>query len=526
MKICAKIQEPVNSNIYLFGSLILIVILVAALPGISLAGSDVKDSMVKIYCVENQPDYDNPWNMKGPQASSGSGCVIDGNRILTNAHVVSDQTFVQVRLHGRSKKYPARVLAVSHEADLALLAVNEPAFFRGAKPLAFGRLPQVEQEVVVYGFPEGGDMLSTTKGVISRIEHHRYVHSQIQLLAMQLDAAVNAGNSGGPVMVDGSVVGIVMQSLKGAENIGYTVPVPVIWHFLTDVDDGRYDGFPDDGIFIQSLENEGLKKMYGLKDNQSGALVTSITPGSPAENKIFPGDVLLAVDGHPIADDGTVEFRPRERTSCNFYVQQHQVGEKVAFSILRQGQKASVDFTQDRAWGTGRLVPLMKYDVRPTYYVYGGLVFCPLTLNYILTWGDDWAKDAPYNLLAFLADGRLTRKGEEAVIIIKALPSGVNNGYEDYINKRIVEVNGKKIKNLQDLIRTVEDNSETPYVVFKTAASTTIALDRKKAEAEQAEILKTYQIAADRSANLKTAVSKDGEESRKVADLVSPDSDI
>jgi S1-C subfamily serine protease len=526
MKICVKNLEPANSNLYLFGSFMLMVILVAALPGISSAGSDVKDSMVKIYAVENRPDYDNPWNMKGPEAASGSGCVIAGNRILTNAHVVSDQTFIQVRLHGRAKKYPARVIAVSHEADLALLTVNEPSFFHGAKPLAFGQLPQVEQEVVVYGFPEGGDMLSTTKGVISRIEHHRYVHSQIQLLAMQLDAAVNAGNSGGPVMVDGLIVGVVMQSLKKAENIGYTVPVPVIRHFLTDMKDGRYDGFPDDGIFIQSLENESLKKMYGLKENQFGALVTSITPGSPAENKVFPGDVLLAIDSHPIADDGTIEFRPRERTSCNYYVQQHQVGEEVAYKILRQGQMVSVKFTLDRGWGTDRLVPLSRYDVRPTYFVYGGLVFCPLTLNYILTWGDDWAEDAPYNLLAFLVEGKLTRQDEEVVIIIKALPSGVNNGYEDYVNKRIVEVNGEKIRNLQDLIRTVEDNPETPYVVFKTRANKSIVLNRQKAEAEQAGILETYQIAADRSANLKTAVSAEEKEGGKVAGLVSVDSNM
>ena len=526
MKISAENLEPANSKIYFLGSLILITILATTLPGVSLAGSDVKASMVKIYAVENRPDYDNPWNMKGPDAASGSGCVIEGNRILTNAHVVSDQTFTQVRLHGRSKKYPARVLAVSHEADLALLTVNDPSFFRGAKPLAFGQLPQVEQEVVVYGFPEGGDTLSTTKGVISRIEHHRYVHSQIKLLAMQLDAAVNAGNSGGPVIVDGLIVGVVMQSLKKAENIGYTVPVPIIRHFLTDMEDGRYDGFPDDGIFIQSLENESLKKMYELKENQSGALVTSIVPGSPAENKVFPGDVLLAIDSHPIADDGTVEFRPRERTSCNYYVQQHQVGEKVAFSLLRQGQKVSVKFTLDRGWGTSRLVPLSKYDVRPTYFVYGGLVFCPLTLNYILTWGDDWAEDAPYNLLAYLVDGKLTRQGEEVVIIIKALPSGVNNGYESYVNQRIAAVNGKKIRNLQDLIRTVEENTETPYVVFKTRANKSIVLNRQKVEAEQAGILKTYQIAADRSANLKTAVSRDEQESGKVAGLDSPESDI
>jgi len=520
MKVSSTYIKPVNWNIYLLGSFILMAILVVGWSGISLAGSDVKDSMVKIYAVENQPDYDNPWNMKGPEAASGSGCVIAGNRILTNAHVVSDQTFIQVRLHGRSEKYRARVLAVSHEADLALLTVDDPLFFRGATALSFGELPRVEQEVVVYGFPKGGDTLSTTKGIISRIEHHRYVHSQLELLAMQLDAAVNAGNSGGPVMVDGLIVGVVMQSLKEAENIGYTVPVPVIAHFLTDMQDGRYDGFPDDGIFIQPLENESLKKMHGLKENQSGVLVTSITPGSPAETKIFPGDVLLAIDGHPIADDATVAFRPRERTSCNYYVQQHQVGEKVVYRVLRQNRILTIKFNLTRAWGAGRLVPLMKYDVRPTYYVYGGLVFSPLTLNYILTWGEDWAKDAPYNLLAYLVDGRLTQEGEEVVIIIKSLPSGVNSGYENDVNQRVIEVNGKKIRNLQDLVATVEHGSENPYAVFKTAENKTIALNRDQAAAEHREILELYQIAADRSANLETAVSRKKTDAKNLAGLV------
>jgi len=93
-----------------------------------IAATDVRESMVKIYCVENTPDYDNPWNMSGPGSSSGSGCVIKGNLILTNAHVVSDQTFLQARLYGQSKKYTAKVVSVSHESDLALITVDNPAF--------------------------------------------------------------------------------------------------------------------------------------------------------------------------------------------------------------------------------------------------------------------------------------------------------------------------------------------------------------------------------------------------------------
>ena len=121
------------------------------------------------------------------------------------------------------------------------------------------------------------------------------------------------------------IVGVVMQSLSNSDNIGYMVPIPIIKHFLTDLEDGHYDGFPEDGIIIQPLENGSLKKMYGLENGQSGALVASVTPGSPAENRIFPGDILLAIDGHRIADDCTVEFRPKERTGCDYYVKQHQV---------------------------------------------------------------------------------------------------------------------------------------------------------------------------------------------------------
>jgi S1-C subfamily serine protease len=493
----------------IFHILFFIVTLSLIWPGSAKAAGDVRNSMVKIYCVQNAPDYDNPWQMKGPEMFSGSGCVIDGNRILTNAHVVSDHTFIMVRLHGQSQKHQARVIAISHEADLALLGVDDPSFFEGVKPLKFGSLPEIEQEVFVYGFPRGGDSLSTTKGVISRIENQRYVHSWINLLAGQLDAAINPGNSGGPVMVDDHIVGVVMQAMEKSQNIGYMVPVLVIEHFLIDMEDGQYDGFPEDGIIIQALENEGLKKMHGLNEEQSGALVSSVVSGSPAESKIFPGDVLLSIDGHRIADDCTVEFRPGERTDGDFYIKQHQVGDDAVYKILRRGKEHTVKLTLNKPWGKNMLVPTARYDVQPTYYVYGGLVFCPLTLNYLLTWGDNLWKDAPYNLMTYLTEQEHAREGEEIVIIIKVLAGDFNNGYDHLVNTRILRVNGKRILNLQWLIDFVETDTDKPFVVFKTAGDQTIAVDRKKAEAAQDEILSTYRIGEDRSPDLKEVASND-----------------
>jgi hypothetical protein len=319
------------------------------------------------------------------------------------------------------------------------------------------------------------------------------------------------------VMVGDRIVGVVMQALEKSQNIGYMVPVPVIDHFLIDMEDGQYDGFPEDGIVIQLLENSGLKKMHGLNEEKSGVLVASVASGSPAENKIISGDVLISIDGHRIADDSTVEFRPRERTGCDFYVKQHQIGEEVVYKILRRGEERTVRLTLDMPWGKNMLVAPAKYDVQPTYYVYGGLVFCPLTMNYLFTWGDNLWQDAPYNLITFFTEKEPSREGEEVVIIIKVLAGDFNNGYDDLVNRRIMAASGKLIHNLRELIEAVETDTDEPLVVFKTVDNQTIAIDRKSAEAAQDEILSTYRIGEDRSSDLKVFASDDKAVGKKIS---------
>ena len=136
-------------------------------------------------------------------------------------------------------------------------------------------------------------------------------------------------------------------------------------------------------------------------------------------------------------------------------------------------------------------------------------MFCPLTLNYLFTWGNDLWEDAPYNLLTYFTKGKPTREGEEVVIIIKVLASDFNNGYDNLVNLRILEVNGKKIRNLRELIHAIEKGTEEPFVVFKTAGDQTIAIDRQKAEAARGEILSVYRIGEDRSSDLKAVASDD-----------------
>ena len=483
MNVCPRIRSTGSTSTtrnVSAGILSVIVWLILLIPEATLARSDIRDSMVKIYAVQIEPYYYDPWSMNRPVTTSGSGCIIEGNRILTNAHIVSDQSFVQVRRHGDAKKYTARVAAVSHAADLALLEVADRQFFDNITPLELGDLPQVQQEITVYGFPEGGDTLSITKGVVSRVEHDAYAHSSINLLAVQIDAAINSGNSGGAVLEGEKISGVVMQYLEDSENIGYMVPTLLIKHFLNDLEDGSFDGIPDEGITVQTLENASLRGRYGLSGDQSGILVVSVAPGSPAEGKVEAGDVILNVDGYDVADDGTIEFRPRERTSVAYCVQLHQINETIRLQILRKGRVISVQIKLTRPTGSFDLVTRQRYDIRPTYYVYGGLIFIPLTQNYLMSWGEDWYNDAPKNLVALFNYGQTTVEGEEAIILSKVLPAEVNGGYHDYNDLRIVKTNGMRIHRLRDLIAAVEDGKKNRFVEFTSERGLKIVLDRKK----------------------------------------------
>ena len=140
-------------------------------------GSEPEKSVVQIFTEFVQPNWAAPWIFDIPRRASGTGFLIDGNRIMTNAHVVAWTTQLIVRRYHDPKPYFAKVEFVAHDIDLAVIKVEDPSFYEGMKPLDFGPLPKVRSAVLTYGFPAGGQQISvTTRGVVSRIEVEGYVH--------------------------------------------------------------------------------------------------------------------------------------------------------------------------------------------------------------------------------------------------------------------------------------------------------------------------------------------------------------
>lgn len=464
---------------------------------------DLKDvpllnAVVKVYCTHTEPDYSLPWQKQRQYTSTGSAFMIGGGKLLTNAHCVEYHTQVKVKRRGDDTKYVATVLAKGVECDIALLSVESEGFWKGTEPLQFGRLPCLQDAVTVVGYPLGGDTISVTKGVVSRIEVTSYAHGAADLLGIQIDAAINPGNSGGPAFNDsGECIGIAFQVYRSAdaENIGYVIPTTVVSHFLNDYDrNGKYTGFPCLGVLLQKLENPALRACLNVTVNE-GVLIRAVEPTSLAKEVLKKGDVIVSFDGVPVANEGTVPFRSTERIAFGFLISQKYTGDTAELGIIREGKKMNVVTTlKPRV----HLVPYHIEGGQPSYLIVAGLVFTPLSESLI---DDECEESMGLKLMAKARYSLPKFEGEQMVILSQVLASDVNIGYEDMSNQQVLKLNEIKIKNIRHLAHIV-DSCNDKYLIFELEDNFLVVMERQAASAATPQILKDYGIACERSPDL------------------------
>lgn len=469
------------------------------------------ESIVKVFSVQTAPNYFLPWQMKSQRESTGSGFLISKRRILTNAHVIAHQTTIMVRRQGLATKYPARCIAVGHECDIAVLTVDDDAFWEGVVPLKFGSIPQLQDDVTVVGYPTGGDNISVTGGVVSRIELQQYAHGDASLPAVQIDAAINPGNSGGPVLKDGKVVGIAFQHLLGAEAMGFIIPIPVIKRFLKDIEKhGKYTGFGTIGVFCQQTEAITLHKFFNMPPNMTGVLISRINKLSKANGILQKDDIMLKIDDHPIANDGTIVFRNRERILFNYLLSQKFVGDTVKVTILRDSKVMDVEVPISI---NKLLVPVHQFEKFPSYFVHAGLVFIPLVQPYLHEW-EDWYNNSPRKLCDKALNEMPEAVGQQIVVLSHVLLHKINYGYQNLTNSQVLSFNGTKIHNLAQLVQLVESN-EKPHLRFDLEDGMVVIIDAKEAAEATPNILTTHRIHHSKSSDLRGEEPTEDEQLRE-----------
>ncbi|XP_062179702.1 protease Do-like 2, chloroplastic isoform X1 [Phragmites australis] len=456
------------------------------------------NAVVKVYCTHIAPDYGLPWQKQRQHASSGSAFMIGDGKLLTNAHCVEHDTQVKVKRRGDDKKYIAKVLARGIECDLALLSVENEEFWKGTEPLHFGRLPCLQDSVTVVGYPFGGDTISVTKGVVSRIEVTPYAHGTSDLLGIQIDAAINPGNSGGPAFNDeGECIGVAFQVYRSdeAENIGYVIPTTVVSHFLNDYQkNGKYTGFPCLGVLLQKLENPALRESLKVPSSE-GVLVRRVEPTAPASSVVRKGDVIVSFDGISVGCEATVPFRSTERIAFRYLTSQKYAGDIAQLGIIRDGNSMKVQTVlQPRK----HLVPFHVEGGQPSYLIVAGLVFTPLTEPFI---EEECEDTLGLKLLAKARYSLATFEGEQIVIVSQVLAHEVNIGYEHMGNQQVMKLNGTVIKNIHHLAHLV-DTCKDKFLTFEFEDDFLVVLDREEAAAASSDILKEHAIPSVRSSDL------------------------
>ncbi|CAE8607678.1 unnamed protein product, partial [Polarella glacialis] len=468
------------------------------------------DAVVKIWCVHSTPNFSLPWQRKRQYRSTGSGFCIDTQRrfILTTAHCIEWQTQIKIQCKGSDTKYLGKVVAAGWECDCAVLTVECDEFWQSIdRVILSDQVPALEEPVLCVGYPIGGDTISVTKGVVSRVEVTTYAAACTDLLAIQIDASITSGNSGGPAFSNaGECLGMAFQSLSAghSEHLGYIIPTAVITHFLADIlKHGRYTGFPTLGIETQTMENANLRDAYGMQPDMKGVLVGRIPPTSPVKTVLKVGDVLMSVDQVSIANDGTVSLRRHERVAYSWLLAEKFYGDPVKMQVLRDGK--TVELVLEKIQPEWPLVPVHMFNQvyeGPSYLMIAGLVFTTLSVPFLRSeFGEMWDCEAPIEIVHRVMHQRATGHGEQLVLLTQVLAHDLTVGYEDLENMLLVTVNDIKVQNLRQVM-DITQSSDAEYLRFGLHNSLVLVVKATEALKATPEALKQHGIPSAASADL------------------------
>ncbi|MGO9114121.1 MAG: PDZ domain-containing protein [Thermoguttaceae bacterium] len=465
-----------------------VVLLLLVLSASADANDKISDCVVKVYSTLREPNFVRPWTKDSPREASGSGVILAGKRILTNAHVVAYASQVFVQANQSTERVLAKVKVFVPRLDMAILEVDNPTFFEQRSPLPLAdNLPAMKQSVSVYGYPVGGEQLSITQGVVSRIEYRSIAYGS-SAVRIQIDAALNPGNSGGPAVSDGKLIGLVFSKYSTGENIGYLLAAEEVKMLLMAIEKGRYAGKLQLGEEVATTENEALRAKLGL-EKEAGVLVVQPFSDKP-DYPLKRWDVILKIGDQPLDSQGNVKVLDDLRLSYQYLVPKLAHDSHVKLTVFRN--RKTVEVNAPVRAQVDLVIPhlLGKY---PRYFIYGPMVFTQATQDFAARIAAS-AMGATYTtfykspLVPRLLD-QPCFAGEEIVTLTHLLPHKTSKGYSPPSFSAVSRINGAKVRNLAHLVELLRDATGEFLVVELTGPIEPLVFRRAEVLQATEEIL-------------------------------------
>ncbi|TGM99420.1 S1C family serine protease [Leptospira yasudae] len=385
---------------------------------------------------------------KSINRDAGTGMIISGNRILTNAHVVSNSGYLKVKHFNSSKFYKASVQYLGFDCDLAILKVEEEEFFNGVEPLEISESsPSLGSNLLILGYPGGDENITLENGNVSRVERIRYSFTGLDYRkAIRVTANIVPGYSGGPAIQNGKVAGITFQVSQSQGNIAYLIPPEIINHFLKDVEDETYHGFPFPGFSFQNGHSSSLKSYLKIPDGLNGILVNTVYPDSSFSDLLKPEDFVYKIDESYLTDEGGI-MDPAGGGGMFIaeMIENKFIGDPIKIFFYRNGKNYKLE-------GTLKRVPsldLYRQQGTNTSFLSGGFLFQPV--NRALAGGDSKRLESSlrYHYSYYIQD-ELYRFTDRDIILSGVYPDPLNSKYAGYRYKILESINDRTPLNLED----------------------------------------------------------------------------
>jgi hypothetical protein len=268
-------------------------------------------------------------------------------------------------------------------------------------------------------------------------------------------------------------------------------------------------------------ENPETLRYLRIPEADGGVVLIDVPERSPTAAVLKPRDVILEVDGFAVDHQGDYEDPIYGKLMLeNLSTRGKWAGDRVHLKIWRDGAPLEVDYVLPPVELAARLVPEAAYDRPPEYLIVGGLIFEPLTRNYLRSWGADWERAAPFRFAQFrLEEPSPDRPG--VVILSSVLPENFNLGYFDLQQLVLERVNGRRVSWLRDLQEALA-KPQGDFHVFeflKGESLQRLVLDAKRLEAATQRVLDRYGIESD--SEIHAPAPNPAERSRSVASVAS-----
>lgn len=454
-------------------------------------------SLLKVNVTYQSYNLQIPWQKESAGGRRGLGVVLPGNRVLVTAQMVADATYIELELPESGQKIPAGVQAVDYEANLALLAPNSPTkekeFFSGLKGVEVDDSARIGDSLAVWQAGRVGDLIVTPMS-ISKVMTQGYVVDNAAFLVYEATGIIRSeSNSFTLPVVKGRKLAALLLRYDSKNQVATLLPAPIIQHFLKDVADGRYDGFPSLGIEFQVTQDEQFRDYLGLKAGAPGVFVSKIMKGGSADKAgMKAGDIMISIDGHEVDARGDYQDGQFGAVSASHLIRgKGFVGDKVEIKVLREGKEVVLTGSLTRKQPDDYLVRPYLFDQGPKYILSGGILFQELTSAYLNSFGREQRGGAILRLQRIASNPEeFEQDGRKKIVFIGAiLPTASTQGYERMSGQVVEEVNGRKITEISDVAAALKEPKDGLHTLKLREFPYLLHLDALRVERDNMQLM-------------------------------------